>query len=238
MLEGSNLLNVLREKDRALLKPHMNECHLDAGDTIYEPGEIVRYAYFPRDAALAVFLVLMENGEVVETTMVGREGALGGIVSHGQIPCYARSCVMHEGSFYRIATADLQRVKEQSPQIHHLFSRYADCMMAQVFQSVACNASHTIEQRAAKWLCAAMDRTGEHDITMTQEQLASMMGIGRSYASRVIQRFKADALIQTRRGGLRVLDRDGLLARACSCNELVRQHFEVVLKGVYPDQSR
>jgi CRP-like cAMP-binding protein len=235
MLEGSNLLSSLRQKDRALLKPFVTECHLAAGETIYEPGEVVRYAYFPRDAALAVFVVHMENGEVVETTMVGREGALGGIVSQGSIPCYARSCVMHEGSFYRIASVDLERAKEQSPQIRHLFAAYADCLMAQVFQSVACNASHTIEQRAAKWLSAAMDRTGEDEIAMTQEQLASMMGIGRSYASRVVQRFKADAIIKTRRGGMKVLDRDGLEARACGCNTLVKQHFETVLKGVYPD---
>jgi CRP-like cAMP-binding protein len=235
MLEGSNLLSVLRAKDRALLEPHMTECRFNAGETICEPGEVVRYAYFPRDAALAVFLVLMENGEVVETTMVGKEGALGGIVSQGRIPSYARSCVMHEGSFYRIASADLEKIKEEVPHIRNLFARYADCMMAQVFQSVACNASHTIEQRAAKWLCAALDRTGESEITMTQEQLASMMGIGRSYASRVVQRFKADNLVQTRRGGLKLLDGLGLRSRACSCNELVKHHFEVVLRGVYPE---
>lgn len=237
MLEGSNLLGALRQKERALLKPLMTECQFSAGETIYEPGEVVRHAYFPRDAALAVFLVMMENGEVVETTMVGREGALGGIVSQGRVPCYARSCVMHEGAFYKIASADLEAVKEQSPQIRHLFSRYADCVMAQVFQSVACNASHTIEQRAAKWLTAAMDRTGEDEIEMTQEQLASMMGIGRSYASRVVQRFKADKIIQTRRGGLKVLDPAGLRDRACLCNDLVKQHFETVLKGVYPDPA-
>jgi CRP-like cAMP-binding protein len=235
MLDESNLLSALKQKDRALLKPFITECHLSAGEAIYESGEVVRFAYFPRGSALAVFLVLMENGEVVETTMIGREGALGGIVSHGSIPSYARSCVMHEGDFYRISTADLEQVKEQSLQIRHLFARYADCMMAQVFQSVACNASHTIEQRAAKWLCAALDRTGKDEITMTQEQLASMMGIGRSYASRVVQRFKADGIIQTRRGGLKVLDPAGLRARACGCNELVKQHFEMVLKGVYPE---
>jgi CRP-like cAMP-binding protein len=235
MLEGSNLLRALRARDRALLEPHMTECSFSAGQTICEPGEVVRFAYFPSDAALAVFLVQMENGEVVETTMVGKEGALGGIVSHGHIPAYARSCVMHDGIFYRIDSDDLERIKEESPQIRNLFARYADCMMAQVFQSIACNASHTIEQRAAKWLCAALDRTGESEIAMTQEQLASMMGIGRSYASRVVQRFKADQLVQTRRGGLKVLDGPGLRGRACSCNELVKHHFDVVLKGVYPD---
>jgi CRP-like cAMP-binding protein len=235
MLEGSNLLGALRAKDRALLEAHITECRFAAGETICEPGEVVRFAYFPRHAALAVFLVQMENGEVVETTMVGKEGALGGIVSQGRIPAYARSCVMHDGSFYRIASDELERAKEQSPSIRHLFARYADCMMAQVFQSVACNASHTIEQRAAKWHCAALDRTGESEIAMTQEQLASMMGIGRSYASRVVQRFKADRLVQTRRGGLKVLDQPGLRSRACSCNELVKHHFDTVLKGVYPD---
>lgn len=235
MLEGSNLLGALRAKDRALLKPFITECHLAAGETIYDAGEVVHHAYFPRDGALAVYLVLMENGEVVETAMVGREGALGGIVSQGNVPCYARSCVMHEGDFYRIASVDLERAKEESPHIRNLFASYADCMMAQVFQSVACNASHTIEQRAAKWLCAAMDRTAHEDIAMTQEQLASMMGIGRSYASRVIQRFKGDKIIKTRRGGMKVLDRDGLEGRACSCNALVKQHFDTVLRGVYPD---
>jgi len=235
MIEGSNLLASLRAKDQALIEPYLSECSFASGQTLYEPGEVVRHAFFPRHGSMAVFLVSLENGEVVETTMVGREGALGGIVSQGSIPAYARSCVMHEGSFYRIASNDLERAKDQSAEIRHLFARYADCVMAQIFQSVACNASHTIEQRAAKWLCAAMDRTGESEISMTQEQLASMMGIGRSYASRVVQRFKADSLVRTRRGGLDVLDRQGLLDRACSCNELVRRHFESVLKGVYPD---
>jgi CRP-like cAMP-binding protein len=235
MLEGSNLLGALRPNELALLAPYVTDCHLAAGESLYEPGDVVRYAFFPRYAALAVFFVELENGEVVETTMVGREGALGGIVSQGSIAAYARSCVMHEGSFYRIASVDLERAKEGSAQIRHLFARYADCMMAQVFQAVACNASHSIEQRAAKWLCAAVERTGQSDITMTQEQLASMMGIGRSYASRVVQRFKGDNLVQTRRGGLKVLDPDRLRVRACSCNDLVRRHFDAVLEGVYPD---
>ncbi|MEZ5736931.1 MAG: Crp/Fnr family transcriptional regulator [Novosphingobium sp.] len=179
--------------------------------------------------------MLLESGVSVETVMVGREGALGGIVSQGNMPAYARSCVMHEGEFYRISATNLEKAKSHSINIRHLFARYADCLMAQVFQSVACNAIHTIEQRAAKWLCAAVERTGDSEIAMTQEQLASMMGIGRSYASRVIQRFKADGLVKTRRGGLDVLDHDRLLLHACSCNEMVAEHFNTVLHGVYPD---
>jgi CRP-like cAMP-binding protein len=218
-----------------MIEPHLKECRFDNGAILYDPGDEVEFCYFPRHSAVGSYFVMLESGVSVETVMVGREGALGGIVSNGNLPSYARACVMHEGSFYRIPVATLEEIKQRSESVRHLFSRYADCLMAQVFQSIACNAIHAIEQRAAKWLTAAVERTGNADITMTQEQLASMMGIGRSYASRVVQRFKRDGLVKTRRGGIEVLDHDGLLARSCTCNELVREHFGNVLDGVYPD---
>ena len=235
MLEGSNLLSQLRDDDLQILDSIASTEEFKNGDILYEPGDPVDYCYFPSGAAIGSFLVPLENGVAVETVMIGREGALGGIVSNGRLPSYARASVMHHGQFYKIAIPSLDEAKRRSVNIRHLFDRYADCLMAQVFQSIACNAIHTIEQRAAKWLTAAMERTGESDITMTQEQLASMMGIGRSYASRVIQRFKRDGLLNTRRGGIEVLDRKGLADRTCTCNDFVRDHFRTVLSGVYPD---
>jgi len=234
MSDDSDLLTALRDPDRALLMPRLTKVRLETGQILYDPGEQVDYCFFPCGGAIASFFVLLENGSIVETLLVGREGALGAIVSSGATPAYARLAVMHGGYFYRLPVADLDRAKEASMAVRSLFSRYADCLMAQVFQSIACNAIHTIEQRAAKWLIAATERIGRNDISMTQEQLASMMGIGRSYASRVVQRFKSDGLVRTRRGGIEVTDAHNLSQRACSCNELVKQHFETVLAGVYP----
>jgi CRP-like cAMP-binding protein len=234
MSERNELLDTLSDQDRDMLFARSATIRLGGGRLLYEPGESVDYCYFPCGGAVASFFVLLEDGVVVETLMVGREGALGAIVSNGSTPAYARSSVMHEGRFLRIPVADLDRAKEASPAVRSLFSRYADCLMAQVFQSIACNAVHTIEQRAAKWLIAATERIGRNDITMTQEQLASMMGIGRSYASRVVQRFKADGLVRTRRGGIEVTAPELLAQRACTCNELVKRHFRTVLAGVYP----
>jgi CRP-like cAMP-binding protein len=230
---GSDLLSALRQDDLALLEPRLGECRLKAGDIIYNPGDSVDYCYFPTEGAMCSYFVEMEDGTAVETILVGREGALGGIVSHGSLPAYARANVLHGGTFLRIPTRDLEDAKGKSPAIAHLFARYADCMMAQVFQSIACNAVHTIEQRAAKWLSSAVERIGRNDVTMTQEQLASMMGIGRSYASRVLQRFKRDGMVRTRRGGIEVLDRPGLKERACVCNDQVEGHFRKVLGEVY-----
>ena len=111
-------------------------------------------------------------------------------------------------------------------------------MLAQIFQSTACNAIHSIEQRTAKWIIAAMERTeGEDVVPLTHEQLATMLGVGRSYASRVIQTFKAEGVLETRRGSILVRDREALRIRACLCNEAVKNHFEAVLRGVYPTEE-
>lgn len=235
MNEGSNLLDALSESDRQSIYRYSTECAFSAGSILLDPGDTVEYCYFPLGSAIGAFLVSLEGNHAVETTLVGREGAVGGVVSQGHNPAFARAIVVSKGKFLRIGVGDLDRVKAGSSAIADLFARYADCMMAQVFQSIGCNATHSIEQRAAKWLIAALERTGQRDIAMTQEQLASMMGIGRSYASRVVQRFKRDGLLRTRRGGIVVLDSDGLDARACDCHDKVRRHFETVLAGVYPD---
>ena len=70
-------------------------------------------------------------------------------------------------------------------------------MLAQIFQSTACNAIHSIEQRTAKWIISAMERTdGDNSVPLTHEQLSTLLGVGRSYTSRVIQTFKAEGVLR------------------------------------------
>ena len=83
-----------------------------------------------------------------------------------------------------------------------------------------------------------MERTeGDNVVPLTHEQLATLLGVGRSYASRVIQVFKAEGVLETRRGSILVRDRDALQKWACLCNESVKNHFEEVLRGVYPAEA-
>src|ERR1700730_1600939 len=142
------------------------------------------------------------------------------------------------GPFVRLHVGKLDAAKIKSVTLRNVFARYADCMLAQMFQSTACNAVHSIEQRMAKWIISAMERTnGEDAVSLTHEQLATMLGVGRSYASRVIQTFKAQGVLETRRGSILVRNREALQARACLCNESVKSHFEEVLRGVYPTEE-
>jgi Crp-like helix-turn-helix domain len=234
----NNLLRRLNRADFALIAPFLSDETAGPGDLLYNPGDDVDVVHFPCGPSLATYLVTNEDGRDVETILVGREGAVGGIVSQGFLPAYTRIVVKFGGPFVRLPVGRLEAAKLDSLTLRNVFARYADCMLAQIFQSTACNAIHSIEQRAAKWIVSAMERTDNNaTVPLTHEQLATLLGVGRSYASRVLQTFRTEGLLQTRRGAILVRDLPGLQERACLCNEAVKSHFEEVLRGVYPTEE-
>lgn len=233
---ANNLLRALRADDLEIIKPHLSHIKAARGTIFYQPGDHVRTVYFPCGPAAAAFRIELPEGKAVETALIGREGAVGGVVSQGRLPAFAQCVVQFPGTFLAIQTVELEEAKARLPTLRHLFARYSDCLVAQLFQNTACNAAHTIDQRAAKWLVAAIERTGENLVLVSQEQLAEMLGIGRSYMSQVVASFKARGLVETVRGGLRVVDIEGLRHSGCDCNEVVRRHFDEVLRGVYPTE--
>ena len=233
----NNLLRKLRVQDYDLLLPHLEACSAESNELLYHPGEDVAIVHFPCGASLTSYLIANEDGRDVETILIGREGAVGGIVSQGFLPAYSRIIVKFGGPFVRLRVSALEAAKLKSATLRNLFARYADCVLAQLIQSAACNAIHSIEQRSAKWILSAMDRTDSELVPLTHEQLATMLGVGRSYASRVVQSFKAEGILETRRGAMVVRNRAALEARSCLCNESVKDHFEAVLSGVYPTEE-
>jgi hypothetical protein len=229
MLKGNRLLEALPVADQSLMRSYISETRLGRDDSLFEAGERVEYSHFPVGTASVSYFVQVDPESGIETVMVGAEGCIGGVISSGQSPAFTRANVVQPGSFYRIACSDLARLAQTLPALDTLLRRYADCLMADLLQAVACSVCHGIEQRAAKWLCAFAERTQQSVIDITQEQLAARMGSGRSYASRVVQGFKREGLLRTRRGKIEVLDLAGLRDRSCNCNQLVRNHFATVL---------
>jgi hypothetical protein len=235
----NNLLRRLNDADFALIAPYLTREEGHPNDLLYSPGDNVEIVHFPCGPSLASYLVPNEDGRDVETILIGREGAVGGIVSQGYLPAYTRIMVKFAGPFVRLNVGKLDAAKAKSATLSNIFARYADCMLAQMFQSTACNAIHSIEQRTAKWIMSAMERSdGDEIVPLTHEQLATLLGVGRSYTSRVIQAFKAEGILQTRRGSILVLNPDALRTRSCLCNEAVKSHFDEVLRGVYPDPEK
>src|ERR1700716_4502605 len=234
----NNLLRRLSAGDFGLSAPHLASEVAKANDLLYNPGDDGEIVHFPCGPSLVSYIVPNEDGRDVETILVGREGAVGGIVSEGYLPAYTRIMVKFGGPFVRLPVGKLDAAKTRSATLRNVFARYADCMLAQIFQSTACNAIHSIEQRTAKWILSAMERTnGDNIVPLTHEQLAPLLGVGRSYTSRVIQTFKAEGVLETRRGSILIRNREALRVRACLCNESVKNHFEEVLRGVYPAEE-
>ena len=145
----NNLLRRLNDADFALVDPHLVAAEANSNDLLYSPGDGVETVHFPCGPSLVSYMVTNEDGRDVETILIGREGAVGGIVSQGYLPAYTRITVKFAGPFVRLPVGKLDAAKSKSRTLSNIFARYADCMLAQIFQSTACNAIHSIEQRTA-----------------------------------------------------------------------------------------
>ena len=117
--------------------------------------------------------------------------------------------VQHGEDFLTLPVSILDAAKQKSRTLDNLFARYADCVLAQILQNTACNAAHNIEQRAAKWIVSAMERTHDDEAPLTQERLSSMLGVGRSYVSRATARLKDDGIRPVVRRGYILILRQG-----------------------------
>lgn len=234
-LADNELLGKLNEKDRARLAPHMMVFDLEVGHVLHAAGENVDDTWFPCASAMAAFCVATNGGAVsVEVALVGREGGVGGIVSNGHLPAYATAEVRFAGRFLRIKTAALELAKLESISLRHWFSRYSDCLLAQVLQTAACNATHTISQRMAKWLLAVLARTNLQEFELTHGELADMLGVGRTFVTRTVKEFRTKGVIETRRGVIGIVDEPALRRMSCNCTSAIEEHFDTVLHGIYP----
>jgi len=207
---------------------------LAAGATLLEAGDDVAHAHFPLGGAVVSVVLAMRDGRTVEAATVGREGALGGVVSRGQAPAYGRAVVQLPGHAVRIPVARVEALKRDAPELQDILVRYADCLTAQALQSVGCATLHSLEARCARWLLLMHDRVRDPELHLTQEALAEMLGVARTYLTRIALRLQQRGPISYRRGVVRVEDRALLEEVSCECYGTVRRHFERVLPGLYP----
>ena len=225
---GNRLLSTFSREARALLEPFGEMVELDSGDVVLTSGEQVNSSLFPVGPTMISLTVELDGGRSAEVASVGREGAVGGIVSCGHAPAYSRAQVLVPGPGFRISMNALEDAKKRSPFIGNLFCRFSDYLLAEVMQSVVCNAFHSIPERAARWLLHAQDRAGDR-IELTQESFAGLLGVQRTTVNAVIQQLSSEGLISTGRGRIFVTDRAGLKRRACECYERLERHFAEVI---------
>lgn len=231
---GNRLLATLTPSDRALLDSAANMVELARSTVLFGAGDEVSAAYFPSPGTMISLLIDLADGRSMEVATIGKEGAVGGIISCGKPPAFARAEVQIPGSAIKIDIKALEAAKTRSSHIRDVFCRYSDALLAQIMQSVACNAAHPLEARLCRWLLTTQDRSGSDELPLTQEYLAEMLGVQRTTVSGVARSLQAHGLISYRRGSVHILRRDLIEERACECYECVEEHFRNVLPEVKP----
>ena len=165
----------------AEFKPFIAKCELVPmllGDILYEPGGQLQHAYFPTTSIVSLHYV-MESGASAESAGVGNEGVVGISLFMGGNTTSSSAVVQTAGHAYRLERHVLNAEFHRAGLVQRLLLRYTQALATQIFQTAACNRHHTVEQQLCRWLLFTLDRLPSTELIMTQELVASMLGVRR-----------------------------------------------------------
>ena len=228
----NGLLAALPPEDAARLLPGLQRVELPFDKTLY-PSDGALDAVLFVESGMVSLLATLEGGEQVEVGITGREGLVGLPLVFGDDRSITEARVQMEGTALRIGAAALRAAMDESAALRNVLLRYALAFQAQVTMTAACNARHAIEQRLARWLLTAHDRTGADEFDMTHEFMSMMLGVRRPGVSLAAGVLQKAGLIRYARGRMEVTDRHGLEAASCECYHATRREFTRLL-GVAP----
>jgi CRP-like cAMP-binding protein len=189
---------------------------------IYEPGDATGHVYFPNDCLISLLAEAEGNGEV-EVGMVGKEGMVGVLLALGRPTFPVRALVQGGGSAMRMSAKRFVAELKKNGGLKRQVDRGIYVAMVTAMQIVACNKSHSLAKRLARWLLMTRDRVGGDEFPLTQEFLASMLGVRRAGVTEAASALQDRGLIRYSRGRIRILQAEGLRAASCQCYEMIRK---------------
>ena len=133
--------------------------------------------------------------------------------------------VQTAGHAYRLERRLLKQEFNRAGLLQRLLLRYTQALITQMTQTAACNRHHSVEQQLCRWLLLTLDRVPSSELIMTQELVASMLGVRREGITEAAGNLQRAGLIRYRRGHISVLERSGLETRACECYAVVKKEL-------------
>ena len=227
----NHLLSALPTAEFARLSPDLELVALPLGETLFEPGGQLQHAYFPTTCIVSLHYV-MESGASSESAGVGNEGVVGISLFMGGDTTTSSAVVKSGGHAYRLPRRALMEEFDRTGLLQRLLLRYTQALITQMTQTAVCNRHHSVEQQLCRWLLSTLDRIPSGELVMTQELVASMLGVRREGVTEAAGTLQAAGFIRYRRGHIAVLDRSGLEARSCECYAVVRKELGRLLSDV------
>ena len=236
MQTGNRLLLSLGPAEYEVLSKFMRPIAFKQGAVLYEPGDQIKWVYFPEQGLISLLSVML-SGAAVETAVVGREGGVGFMEAVGSGVTFSRALVQVELLVLRVSAEAYIAAYDASASLRWKIDSHIELSLAEARQTLACQTLHSHEQRLVCWLLECQDRTGGGPtLPLKQDLLAAMLGVQRSSVSQVANGLKADGLIDYTRGLIEILDRPGLEMRSCECYA-TNQHFRRLIEKVGGGQS-
>lgn len=215
------LLRALPPADLARLRRLFKPVLLKARREIHISGAPLDYVYFIEDGLVSV-LAGTGDGKAVEVWLTGREGMIGMPLILGGPPSPHRRIVQVNGRALRVRAGDLKAAMSEYEALRETLMHYVRTVLVQTSQLGACNASHTLQQRLARWLLMAHDRCMTDDLPLTHQMLARMLGVRRATVSEAVLALEQQGVLAKARSLIQIVDRPRLEQLACYCYGVVR----------------
>jgi CRP-like cAMP-binding protein len=227
----NHLLASLPSADFELLRPHLKQIELVHETVLFEAGDRVTHIYLPHSGVISL-VVELADGQMIEAAMIGRDSLVGGSSALDGKIALNKGIVQIPGVASVLAVDRLRKAAEASVAFRTTLIRHEQVLLVQAQQSAACNASHAVEARLARWLLRSRDLSGDDDIlALTQEFLAQMLGVRRTSVTLVARTLQEAGLIKYRRGKVQITDLEGLREKSCECYETVKAQYDRLLNG-------
>ena len=228
MAKENHLLASLPPDVYEKLAPHFKLVSLKQGERLLQPGETLQEIYFPIDCLLSITITL-SDGTTVETGVVGCRDMLGiNVFLSGGETTQTEATVQIPGNAIKADARILHKEFDSNPKLRNILLRYAQAFIVQVSQTAACNGTHVLEHRLARWLLEAQDRINSDELRLTHEFLGTMLGVRRAGVTQAAQNLQDRGLIQYSRGRIQILNQGGLEAFSCECFRTVRNECDRV----------
>lgn len=232
----NHLLAALPDEEFGRLAGQLELVPLLLGQMMYEPGEQLRYAYFPTTSIVSLHYV-MESGDSAEMAGVGNEGMIGISLFLGGDTTPSSAMVQTAGHAYRLERRLLAQEFKRAGKMQYLLLRYTQALLTQMAQTAACNRHHSIEQQLCRWLLQTLDRMPAGELIMTQELVAGLLGVRRESITGIAGKLQRTGVIGYRRGHISVLNRRALETYTCECYAVLRKESNRLLSNVRYRQS-
>ncbi len=216
MESANKLIESLPRAERRRFLGYCESVALEQGVLLCEVGQKQLHAHFPTTGILSLVVTLPEHLPL-EMGLIGNEGMSGMTLILDKERASMRAVVHGAGRALRISAQDLRDQLARSPRLLSTLQRYLSFMLGQIAQTAACTHFHEIEPRLARWLLLTHDRAQSDHFHLTHEMLGDMLGVRRSGVTIAAGALQQRNLISYSRGEIRVVDRQGLEAAACSC---------------------